>query len=625
MTLILQRVRMRALMTSRQWMITVGLLVLALLAAIGMFFTRNAVQSGIQSGTSHRALLVDERPLQTAQALAPLASDRPQMRLSHQTLTLADHEVDLAFSDALRDAAEQMVQATPQTKKLYAQVAKSQASLQADQDHLAELKKELAAARPSGKDRIQQEIDITQAQIELDQDEVNDAQGDLMRSGADPRSRIQRQFDRHEAQQHAAETTPANAPASVAAGINYQAATLLAQFSAWNSLRTLLTQLQQAQSDALQNARALQQQHDTREQKIHGAGPAVNPGLPIPAKPATVGPSADNAEAAALASLHHLSVEQKDLSDLDRRIQDEQGLADAYGNWIALAQSRQMEALHGILRSMLWIVLALLALYLSIRVIDHFFSGLTAERTRLRTLRVVLRFTVQAIAILVVLFVIFGIPSQMTTILGLAGAGLTIALKDFIVAFFGWFVLMGRNGIRVGDWVEIEGVGGEVIEIGLLRTVLMETGNWTDAGHPTGRKVAFVNSFAVEGHYFNFSTSGQWLWDELQVTVPHGQRPYPVIEGVQKLVTEMTAENARLAEQEWQHATSRQHRVHDFSAAPAIEIRPAVDGVQIVVRYITRAHERYELRTRLYHAVVDLMQPRDGSKPSVEPVPAGTD
>ena len=84
---------------------------------------------------------------------------------------------------------------------------------------------------------------------------------------------------------------------------------------------------------------------------------------------------------------------------------------------------------------------------------------------------------------------------------------------------------MGRNGIRVGDWVEINGVGGEVVEISLLRTTLLETGNWTDSGHPTGRKVTFVNSFAIEGHYFNFSTSGQWLWDELTVSVRAARIP----------------------------------------------------------------------------------------------------
>ena len=119
---------------------------------------------------------------------------------------------------------------------------------------------------------------------------------------------------------------------------------------------------------------------------------------------------------------------------------------------------------------------------------------------------------------------------QVGTILGLAGAGLTVALKDFIVGFLGWFVLMGKNGIRLGDWVEINGVTGEVVELGMFRTVLLEIGNWTDSGHPTGRRVTFTNSFAIEGHYFNFSTSGQWLWDELQVILPSGQDPYPIVD-----------------------------------------------------------------------------------------------
>jgi len=69
----------------------------------------------------------------------------------------------------------------------------------------------------------------------------------------------------------------------------------------------------------------------------------------------------------------------------------------------------------------------------------------------------VVRFAVQAVGVLLILFVVLGVPNQMPTIIGLAGAGLTVAMKDFIVAFFGWFMLMGRNGIRVGDWVEING------------------------------------------------------------------------------------------------------------------------------------------------------------------------
>jgi small-conductance mechanosensitive channel len=165
---------------------------------------------------------------------------------------------------------------------------------------------------------------------------------------------------------------------------------------------------------------------------------------------------------------------------------------------------------------------------------------------------------------------------------------------------------MGRNGIRVGDWVEINGVGGEVVEVGLLKTVLLETGNWTDSSHPTGRRVSFVNSFAIEGHFFNFTTSGQWMWDELHVQIPPGQDPYPIVDGIQKLVEKETAANASKAEAEWQQATSK-YRVQALSAKPGINVQPTGGGIEVRVRYITRAYERYETRKRMYATVLELM------------------
>jgi len=252
-------------------------------------------------------------------------------------------------------------------------------------------------------------------------------------------------------------------------------------------------------------------------------------------------------------------------------------------------------------------LLIVLAVYLAGLAIDHHLAATGLERTRLHTLRVVIRFAMQAVGVLLILFVVVGVPQQTPTILGFAGAGLTVALKDFIVGFFGWFVLMGKNGLRVGDWVEINGVAGEVIEINLLRTVLLETGNWATTGHPTGRKVAFVNSYAIEGHFFNFTTSGQWMWDELQITVPSDQDPYPLIDAIQKTVTKETEANAKAAEQEWERADSH-YKVRAVSPSPAVNLRPTPTGVEIHIRYVTRAQERVAMRARLNQALVELLR-----------------
>ena len=192
-----------------------------------------------------------------------------------------------------------------------------------------------------------------------------------------------------------------------------------------------------------------------------------------------------------------------------------------------------------------------------------------------------------------------------------------MALKDFIVGFIGWFVLMGKNGIRMGDWVEINGVSGEVVEIGPFHTVLLETGNWTDSGHPTGRRVTFTNSFAIEGHYFNFSTTGQWLWDELQVVLPTGKDPYPIVEAIRKKVEEATRESGQLAEQEWRRAAGSRD-MSGFSAVPAISVKPVLGGVEVAVRYITRANERFTLRSKLNRAAVQLLGGKEESWPAQE-------
>ena len=140
----------------------------------------------------------------------------------------------------------------------------------------------------------------------------------------------------------------------------------------------------------------------------------------------------------------------------------------------------------------------------------------------------------------------------------------------------------------------------------MLKTVLLETGNWTDSSHPTGRRVSFVNSFAIEGHFFNFTTSGQWMWDELQILIPPAQDPYPVIDGLQRLVEQETATNAAQAEAEWQETTTK-YRAKTLSAMPGIYVRPTAAGIEVHVRYITRAYQRHEARKRLYEAVVEMM------------------
>jgi small-conductance mechanosensitive channel len=601
-------------MKTPERLLVFGLVALLAVVVAGLVMTRDSTLPAPAATAKQIApgseALVDQRPLQTARQLAALASTPEEKRLAQDALRLADHLVDLAFASALRETneREKTTLETPEIKAAQERIRQIQVKARSDREHLQQLAAKAEHVSSEAAEDLEKEREIAEAELALDEDELADAQEDLVRAGGDTQARLQQLRDEHEASQHAA-PNPIE-PGSGNLGENGRA-NLLAQWREWSSLQSRQNQLRRAAELALKSATELSTEHEALEKHI-AAEEAEQKDLAQQAAgllSQRTGESAIRSKAvaaAALASVKQLSNDQRTLSELDKRVQGQQELASTYSQWGALVKSRQRTVLNALLRSVLWIVLIALLVFTVDRFLERFFGRLTVERKRLLSLRVLARFSVQAVGVLLVLLVIFGPPTQLGTIVGLATAGLTVALKDFIVSFVGWFVLMGRNGIRVGDWVEIHGVSGEVLEIGLIRTVLLETGKAGDAGHPTGRQVAFVNSFAVEGHYFNFSTSGQWLWDELQILVPTGEDPYPTVENIHKIVSRDTEANARMAEQEWQRV-ARRHGVKSFSASPTISMRPTSGGVEVVVRYITRAQERYEARNRLYQQIVQML------------------
>jgi small-conductance mechanosensitive channel len=613
-------------MKSHQRIFLVVLFAVLALTVAGLLLTRDSgsrVTSVANRSSDAAQPPVDVRPLQTAQGLAPLATGRDEQALAREAIRLGDHELDIAFTDAMNEVASQPLPSNSEIRAIQERIAAAQKQVTDGNAEVAGLTKRLAAAGSNEKTGLAQQLELTKAQQDLNQDELDDANEDLARAGGDPKARIQHMVDAHNAVTHDVGGQPDTSMIGSQSSSRVSASnSLLARARAWNVVRSDLARLRQAQQESSAAGTALTSQHNDLERQITDARStkqAAPKSANVAANSSAAGSSSKPEETdAALSSLRARATAQKRIANLDRRIRDEQDLASNYGQWNALVAARQRTLLHGLFLSLLWMLFIVLAVFVFNRSMDRFFDRLEPEMKRLLTLRAVVRVTARAAGAVLILLVIFGPPGQMATVLALAGAGLTVALKDFIVGFFGWFVLMGKNGIRHGDWVEINGVSGEVVEIGLFHTILLETGNWNDSGHPTGRRVAFVNSYAIEGHYFNFSTSGQWLWDELQIAVPADQDPYPIVAEIQKIVTKETEANVRLAEQEWGRLGNVE-RTHAFSAGPAISVRPANLGFEISVRYVTRANERHQQRAKLYLDIVELLRRKNIPQPAQLP------
>jgi small-conductance mechanosensitive channel len=538
--------------------------------------------------TSDRSIVVDQSSLITAEQLVRLPTMADERQFALDALRLADQEMDLAFAQAVRQTTAQQRPLSAEAHEIAARLTQAERTLAADQSQVTGLTAAAAMRTPATAQATADQLNLAKAQAALDQDEVDDAKQDLRRAGGDPQGRMQQMIQEHDAASRSSDSIHVNVTTA------QPSRGLINHLNALQALYSKESQLKQAKNMADSLAEVFKKRHDRLEARANARRDSANTQL------------SHDSSTALLAMTQRRALDEKSRAALDQRVDNQHRLSDVYASWMAVIVGQERAVINLSLRGAGAILAIVLVGLLLFRWMEHLLGGAKMDRRRTQTLYMVTRVSLQVIAVLFILLVVFGPPDNLGTFLGLAGAGLTVALKDFIVGFIGWFVLMGKDGIRIGDLVEVNGVTGEVVELGLFYTVLLETGSWNESGHPTGRRVTFMNGFAIEGHYFNFSTSGQWLWDEVRIAIPSGRDPQELVEAIEREVEEATADSARQAEAEWK-GWRRAPQLATLSATPAISLKPTSGGVELIARYITRASERAELRTRLYHIAVALL------------------
>ena len=558
---------------------------------------------------------IDQNTYRTAQRLARLATTAEEQPLAQAAVQTADHELDLAFAAAMRRLEAHPPSLSPEAAQIQQRLQDAQKELTAQSEGVKRLTTQLAQAKDEDKAALEDRLQLAQAQLELQQDAVQEANDDLLQAGGNVHQRIQMMQQEHEATEH---TAAPGAPAATPGALSMLHG-MFGDLREWLALHRKGRWIAEAQQQVETSIQQLAQERQRLVDELAASKaqlPNVGAGKASSAPP-TATPAAPSAAAAPRAAgaakpdtllgvTRRIAADQHRITLRDQRISARRRLADIYSQWDGVIAGQARAVAHDVLQGTAIIAVALLLLLFANRWVERLLGRAPIDRRQLATLRSVVGVALQLIGIIIILLVLVGLPGQTATMLGIVGAGLTVALKDFLVAFIGWFVLMGRNGIRLGDWVEINGVSGEVVELNMFHTVLRETGNWSTPGQPTGRRVTFTNSFAIGGHYFNFSTTGQWLWDEVSVLVPYGRDAHAIAEATQKEVIAATADSVAQAEQEWRRA-SRGQPGGTFTAQPVVAVRPASGGVEIVVRYVTRASERFALRARLYQSAVQML------------------
>lgn len=201
--------------------------------------------------------------------------------------------------------------------------------------------------------------------------------------------------------------------------------------------------------------------------------------------------------------------------------------------------------------------------------------------------------------------------SKLTIAFGVAGAGIAFALQEVIASVAGWVAVSFGQFYHPGDRVQMGGIKGDVIDVGVLRTTLMEVGQWVNGDLYNGRIVKLANSFVFKEPIFNYSADFPFLWDEIIFPVKYGSDWKYARSMLQKIGDEVCGEYAKKSTDAWKNVVMK-YRIEDARVDPMITLRADQNWIEFTLRYIVDFKMRRLTKDKLFTKILEEVDKSNG-------------
>lgn len=219
------------------------------------------------------------------------------------------------------------------------------------------------------------------------------------------------------------------------------------------------------------------------------------------------------------------------------------------------------------------------------------------------------RFVVQQAASLVVLVVLiagfmriwFSDPGRLATVIGLATAGVAVALQRVITAFAAYLIILRSRIFAIGDRITIGGVRGDVVEVGLMQTTVMEMGEpksaetgdpkvWVSARQYTGRLIRVTNDRIFDTPVYNYTREFPFMWEEMTVPVKYGADRARAESIMLEAARRHTAAFVTAATPAFEQLRARFLVPESVSLEPHVYLRLTDNWLELAARFVVPVH-----------------------------------
>jgi small-conductance mechanosensitive channel len=216
------------------------------------------------------------------------------------------------------------------------------------------------------------------------------------------------------------------------------------------------------------------------------------------------------------------------------------------------------------------------------------------------------------IAILLFLTILFEDRlGRLSFALGVAGAGVAVALQDVLASIAGAFSIGFSKLYTVGDRVQIGDTRGDVIDIGLLRTTLMEVGSWVGRDLYSGRIVRIPNNNVLKTSVFNYSQGFRFIWDQIKVVLTSSSDAGLAREMLLHSANEAVGDYMIEAKNSWK-AVSDDYRSENPPLEPVVALAVTGGSLEFTVNYVVDYAKRTLMQDRLFTKIVEEVAKSNG-------------
>ncbi len=190
------------------------------------------------------------------------------------------------------------------------------------------------------------------------------------------------------------------------------------------------------------------------------------------------------------------------------------------------------------------------------------------------------------------------------TYLGIASAGIAIALHETIANIAGWFFILWRKPFVIGDRIQIGETKGDVIDLRLFQFSMVEVGNWVEAEQSTGRIIHVPNSHVLKERTANYHGGFNYIWNEIHILVTFESNWKKTREILEKIAKEKIESSARQAEIQLRQAAER-YMIHFSKLTPAVYMSARDSGVLFSIRYMINPRQKRGSEQALWEVILE--------------------